>query len=249
MTRDDFQKRYTNGIPIALHEFFYPLLQGFDSVAIDADIELGGNDQMFNLLLGREIQIAYGKEDPQLVMLLPLLEGTDGVMKMSKTYPQNCIALTENKNDMYGKIMSIKDDMILRYFSLLTDKTNEQLKEIETKLENGENPRNLKMELAFEITKEYHGENRAYEAQQNFINVVQKKQMPDEIDAIKIDKPIGVIDLLFKLNFAKSKSEAKRLVLQGAVKFEDEKIQDINFKIEKSGILKAGKRNYAKIIF
>ena len=247
MTRDDFQKRYQSGQPIAVHEFFYPLMQAYDSVVVDADIELGGTDQMFNLLLGREVQLAYGKENPQLVFLLPLLEGTDGVLKMSKTYPQNCISLTEEPKNMYGKLMSIKDEMIMRYYTLLTDKTDNELKEIEQRLKNGETPRNIKMELAYYITKEYCGENSANSAQEDFINVVQNHQTPEDIDEINgINK--NILDILVEKNFAKSKSDAKRLIQQGAVKFDDEKIDDINFVVTKSGIIKSGKRNYVKVV-
>lgn len=250
MTRDDFAKRYNNAQPIAVHEFFYPLMQAYDSVAIDADIELGGTDQRFNLLLGREIQLAYGKKVPQSVMLLPLLEGTDGVLKMSKTYPQNCISLNEEPKNMYGKLMSIKDEMILRYFTLLTDVTDQDLEKIKERLESKkENPRDIKMELAFIITKEYCGEALAIKAQEDFINVVQKKAIPDDIKEFKLDKSICIIELLTQLDFAKSKSEAKRLITQNAVKFNDEKIVNLDFIIDKKGILHSGKRNYAKIIF
>jgi len=143
MTRDDFAKRYADGKPIAIHEFFYPLMQAYDSVAIDADIELGGTDQRFNVLLGREIQTAYGKEEPQMVMLLPLIEGTDGVVKMSKSYPEHCISILEEPKNMYGKLMSIPDGLITKYFALLTDISNEDLFKIEKDLASGANPRNI----------------------------------------------------------------------------------------------------------
>ena len=153
MTRDDFAKRYADGRPIAIHEFFYPLMQAYDSVAIDADIELGGTDQRFNTLLGRDIQSAYGKKYPQLVVLLPLLEGTDGVVKMSKTYPEHCISLTDTAKDMFGKLMSIPDNMITRYYSLLTNATKEELETYDRQIADGSiNPRNIKMQLAYQIT-------------------------------------------------------------------------------------------------
>lgn len=181
MTRDDFAKRYAEGKPISIHEFFYPLMQAYDSVAIDADIELGGTDQRFNVLLGREIQTAYGKPNPQMVMLLPLIEGTDGLVKMSKTYPEHCISLTDSAKDMYGKLMSIPDTLIIKYFSLLTDISDEELKNIEERLKT-ENPRNIKMELAYTITNEYYNDEETKKAQDEFINVVQNKGIPEDIE-------------------------------------------------------------------
>ncbi len=148
MTRDDFAKRYAENRPISVHEFFYPLMQAYDSVIVDADIELGGTDQRFNNLLGREIQSAYGKENPQMVMLLPLLEGTDGIVKMSKSFPQHCISLTDSPKDMYGKLMSISDNLIVKYFALLTDIPNKDLQQIEEQLKT-QNPRDIKMKLAY----------------------------------------------------------------------------------------------------
>ena len=162
MTRDDFAKRYAEGRPIAIHEFFYPLMQAYDSVAIDSDIELGGTDQRFNTLLGRDIQTAYGKKYPQLVMMLPLLEGTDGVVKMSKTYPEHCISLTDSAKDMFGKLMSIPDTLITRYYSLLTDVPQAELIEMDKQIDsNSINPRDIKMRLAHMITEEYHGKDGA----------------------------------------------------------------------------------------
>ena len=152
MTRDDFAKRFQEGKPISIHEFFYPLMQAYDSVEIDADIELGGTDQRFNVLLGRDIQTAYGKEDPQMVLLLPLLEGTDGVVKMSKSYPEHCVSLTDAPKDMYGKLMSIPDEMISKYYALLTDISNDDLKQLEEQLKNI-NPRDVKMKLAYTIVE------------------------------------------------------------------------------------------------
>src|SRR5574344_1795743 len=157
LTRDDFAKRMAENRPISVHEFFYPLMQAYDSVVVDSDIELGGTDQRFNVLLGREIQTAYGKEDPQMVILLPLLEGTDGVLKMSKSFPEHCISLTDNAKDMFGKLMSIPDDLITRYYTLLTDIPDNELKEITEKLSAGSvNPRDIKIDLAYRITEEYH---------------------------------------------------------------------------------------------
>ena len=238
MTRDDFAKRYAEGRPISPVEFFYPLMQGYDSVAVDADIEFGGTDQRFNLLMGRDIQTFYGLKKMQVVIMMPLIEGTDGVVKMSKTYPEHCISLTENPKDMYGKLMSIPDELMEKYFTLLTD--------IEFNKEN--NPRDEKMRLAYEITKMYNGADEADKAQNEFINGVQNKGVPDDVQEFKIKDSNNIIDILVDLNFAQSKGEAKRLIAGGGVKFEGEKISDIQTKIEKEGILQGGKRKYAKIL-
>lgn len=247
MTRDDFKKRYDEAKPISIHEFFYPLMQAYDSVEVDADIELGGTDQRFNILLGRDIQAAYGKEDCQFAMLLPLLEGTDGVIKMSKSYPEHCISINEEPKNMFGKLMSIPDSLILRYFMLLTDISSEDLKNIEERLKT-ENPRDIKMQLAFNITKEYHGEIEAKHARQEFINVVQNKGVPDDIAEYSLNEDKNIVDLLTELNFVNSKGEAKRLIQQGAVKFNNEKITDNTATISTKGILQAGKRKFIKII-
>ena len=250
MTRDDFAKRYAEGKPIAIHEFFYPLMQAYDSVAIDADIELGGTDQRFNTLLGRDIQAAYGKKYPQMVCLLPLLEGTDGVVKMSKTYPEHCISLTDSANDMFGKIMSIPDNMITRYYSLLTDATKETLEMYDKQIEDGSvNPREIKLRLAHTITAEYHGEDGADKAQQEFINVVSNKGIPQDIETVKIENGANILDVLQQLNFIQSRGEGKRLIQGGGVKIDGEKISDMNYavNIEEEVVLQAGKRKYARL--
>jgi len=251
MTRDDFAKRYSEGRPIAIHEFFYPLMQAYDSVAIDSDIELGGTDQRFNTLLGRDIQAAYGKKYPQLVMMLPLLEGTDGVVKMSKTYPDHCISLTDSAKDMFGKLMSIPDTLITRYYSLLTDIPQVELIEMDKQIEsNSINPRDIKMKLAHIITEEYHGKEDADKAQADFINVVSNKGIPDDIEDVKIESSISLLDLLVNLNFVASKGEAKRLIQGGGVKLDGEKIADMGLVITPSmnKVLQAGKRKFAKLI-
>ena len=250
MTRDDFAKRYAEGKPIAIHEFFYPLMQAYDSVAIDADIELGGTDQRFNTLLGRDIQSAYGKKYPQMVCLLPLLEGTDGVVKMSKTYPEHCISLTDSANDMFGKIMSIPDNMITRYYSLLTDATKETLEMYDKQIEEGSvNPREIKLKLAHTITAEYHGEDGADKAQQEFINVVSNKGIPQDIETVKIENGANILDVLQQLNFIQSRGEGKRLIQGGGVKIDGEKISDINYtvNVDEEVVLQAGKRKYARL--
>ena len=251
MTRDDFAKRYAEGKPIAIHEFFYPLMQAYDSVAIDADIELGGTDQRFNTLLGRDIQAAYGKKYPQLVMMLPLLEGTDGVVKMSKTYPEHCISLTDSAKDMFGKLMSIPDTLITRYYSLLTDVPQSELEKMDEQIaSNSINPRDIKMALAHMITEEYHGKEGADKAQEDFINVVSNKGVPDDIESVKIDAEKSILDLLVELSFVQSKGEAKRLIQGGGVKIDGEKISDMGFvvKPQMDAVLQAGKRKFAKLV-
>lgn len=251
MTRDDFAKRYAEGKPIAIHEFFYPLMQAYDSVAIDADIELGGTDQRFNTLLGRDIQVAYGKKYPQLVMMLPLLEGTDGVVKMSKTYPEHCISLTDSAKDMFGKLMSIPDTLITRYYSLLTDVPQSELVKMDEQIaSNSINPRDIKLALAHMITEEYHGKDGADKAQEDFINVVSNKGIPDDIESVKIESEKSILDLLVELKFVQSKGEAKRLIQGGGVKIDGEKISDMGLiiKPQMDVVLQAGKRKFAKLV-
>ncbi len=251
MTRDDFAKRYADGRPISIVEFFYPLMQAYDSVAINSDIELGGTDQRFNTLLGRDIQAAYGKKYPQLVMLLPLLEGTDGVVKMSKTYPEHCISLTDSEVDMFGKLMSIPDNLISRYFSLLTDASKEELEKIDKQITEGSiNPRDIKMRLAYTITKEYHGEEGAKRGQDAFVNVVSNKRIPDDIEQISGMNGKNILDVLTELQFTSSRGEAKRLIQGGGVKVDGEKITDTGyvFDIKENVVLQAGKRKFAKLI-
>ncbi len=251
MTRDDFAKRYADGKPISIHEFFYPLMQAYDSVAIDADIEFGGTDQRFNTLLGRDIQAAYGKKYPQMVMLLPLIEGTDGLVKMSKTYPDHCISLTDSAKDMFGKLMSIPDTLIVKYFDLLTDISDEELKTIETQLKDGSvNPRNIKMQLSHTITAEYHGEVGAQKAQEEFINVFSNKGIPDDIQEVQGAEGKAILDLLMELGFTQSKGEGKRLIQGGGVKIGGEKIADTAYVISltEDVVLQAGKRKFAKLV-
>ena len=251
MTRDDFAKRYSEGKPFAIHEFFYPLMQAYDSVEIDSDIELGGTDQRFNTLLGRDIQAAYGKKYPQLVMLLPLLEGTDGVVKMSKTYPEHCISLTDSEVDMFGKLMSIPDNMISRYFSLLTDATKDELEAIDKQIADGSvNPRDIKLKLAYTITAEYHGEDGAKKGQDAFINVVSNKGIPDDIEEVAGMNGKSILDVLVELQFVQSKGEAKRLIQGGGVKLNGEKIADTGYilNLTEDVVLQAGKRKFAKLL-
>lgn len=249
LTRDDFAKRMSENKPISVHEFFYPLMQAYDSVVVDADIELGGTDQRFNVLLGRDIQSAYGKKHPQMVMLLPLLEGTDGVVKMSKSYPEHCISINEDPKNMFGKLMSIPDNLITRYYTLLTDKPVDEIKKIETLLaSNSINPRDIKLELAYTITEEYCGKEGAEFGKSEFINVVSNKGIPQDISEHKIELGRNILDLLVELKFVQSKGEAKRLLQGGGVKIDGNKISDLNYSIQNEGILQSGKRNFVKLI-
>lgn len=251
LTRDDFAKRMNENKPISVHEFFYPLMQAYDSVEIDSDIELGGTDQRFNVLLGRDIQSAYGKKHPQMVILLPLLEGTDGVVKMSKSYPEHCISINEDAKNMFGKLMSIPDELITRYYTLLTDVPENEIKEIEAQLKSGEvNPRDIKLKLAYTITQEYCGIEGAEFGQIEFINVVSNRGIPQDISEVKIETGKNILDLLVELKFVQSKGEAKRLIQGGGVKIEGEKISDMAYTVDFEGsvVLQSGKRNFAKLI-
>lgn len=250
MTRDDFAKRYSEGKPIAVHEFFYPLMQAYDSVEIDADIELGGTDQRFNTLLGRQIQEAYGKKYPQMVFLLPLIEGTDGLVKMSKTYPEHCISLTDSAKDMFGKLMSIPDTLIVKYYTLLTDVPTAEIQKIEEQLKDSSvNPRDIKMKLAYMITEEYHGKDGAEYGKNEFINVVSNKGIPDDIQEVSGMNGKNILDVLLELNFVQSKGEAKRLIQGGGVKLNGEKIADMAYVLnfDEEVVLQAGKRKFAKL--
>ncbi|MEK9149915.1 MAG: tyrosine--tRNA ligase [Candidatus Desantisbacteria bacterium] len=246
LERDDFSLRYKDEKPIAISEFLYPLLQAYDSVVVEADIEIGGSDQKFNLLLGRTIQSAFGKK-PQVVVTMPLLEGTDGKMKMSKSYG-NYIGITEKADSIFGKLMSISDSLMIRYYGLLTD---EDEKEIEKKIESGElHPMKAKEELAFQITCLYHPKVEAEEAKLAFKRLFSHQEIGEE-DAPEylIDKPIGIIDLIYQAGLSASKAEARRLISQGAVSIDGERIKNLDCFISKTGILKVGKRRFLRVKF
>ncbi|PTY40057.1 tyrosine--tRNA ligase [Brachyspira hampsonii] len=245
--RDDFSKRYKNGQPISIMEFLYPLAQGYDSVALECDVELGGNDQKFNLLVGRTLMKEYGLS-PQAVITVPLLEGLDGVEKMSKSLG-NYIGIYDSPKDMYGKAMSIPDSLISKYMELLTDIPIDDIKNYVKAMENGENPRNIKGILAKEIVKIYHGESEALNAEEEFKRIFSSKGLPDEIEEVIINKDDNILNVLSICMSSESKSNLKRLVSQGSVALDNEKINDINFLISKEGILKVGKRNFFKIKF
>lgn len=254
LERDDFAKRYQENLPLGLHEFFYPLMQAYDSVSLEADVELGGTDQKFNLLMGRTLQREYGQK-PQIAITMPILEGLDGVQKMSKSLG-NYIGISEEPSEMYGKTMSIADELMLRYFELVTTITNEELKEITEGLEKGEiHPRDLKMRLAREIVTFYHGEEAAKEAEGNFKRVFQRGELPTDIPLFEI-KPVELEDgkiwlpkLLVLTELLNSTSEARRQISQGAVKINEEKVSDPNAEvIPVSGmIIQVGKRKYIQI--
>ncbi len=250
LERDDFSKRYRENVPISIAEFLYPLAQAQDSVAIEADVELGGTDQYFNLLVGRHIQQQLGQE-PQIVMTMPLIEGTDGKLKMSKSY-DNYIAFNDPPNEMFGKIMSIPDWLIVKYMRLLTRIPHDQIEEYERLMRDGKiNPRDVKMKLAFEITKFFHGEKEAEKAQEQFVKVFSKKEVPEEMTVVDLDTDqVELVELLVKLNVVTSRSEAKRLIQQGGVKLDGEKIIDIHAKIEldTERILRVGKRHFFKLV-
>jgi len=254
LEREDFSNRFKNGIPISIHEFFYPLMQGYDSVALKADIELGATEQKFNLLMGRTLQKEYGQE-PQVAMMMPILVGTDGVKKMSKSLG-NYVGINENPEEIYGKIMSIPDEIMLDYFILVSDLPMNKIEEIEKQLKNDEvNPRDIKMLLARNIVKQYYDEKTAIAAEENFKNVFQKGNIPENLEEINIgnhleNDEIWIVKLIKLAGMASSNSEARRLIQQGAVKINGEKIEDIekNIKVDKEFVLQVGKRRFAKIV-
>ena len=250
LERDDFSKRYSAQKPISIHEFLYPLLQGYDSVALDADIELGGTDQKFNLLLGREVQKFYGKE-PQIAFTLPLLEGLDGVKKMSKSL-DNYIAIEDDADDMFGKIMSISDVLMWRYFELLSFRAEEEITELKKLEKEGSNPRDIKFLLAEEIVNRFHGEGSGNSAKEEFQSRFQKGNNPSDIKEITInleEQSITLAKVLKEAKMVPSTSEALRLIKQGAVRIEGKKILDSNHEINLNSSLlyKVGKRKFSKI--
>ncbi len=247
LAREDFNKRFNEGKPIAITELLYPLLQAYDSVAIQADVEFGGTDQKFNLLVGRDLQAMMGQK-PQQVFMTPLLVGTDGTQKMSKSLG-NYIGVAELPETIYGKTMSIHDDLIGPYFELVTDVPEKELADIKSHLlNNTENPMILKKRLAREMVTQLYGEKEAHKAGEQFIKVVQKKELPDEVREFEIDANTTISRLLVDASLASSRSEANRLILQGAVSIDGIKIIDINQNIGKNVIIKAGKRRYLKTI-
>ena len=246
LERDDFSKRYKSNQAISIHEFLYPLVQGFDSVALQADMELGGTDQKFNLLVGRDLQKQSGME-PQVILTMPLLEGLDGVQKMSKSL-DNYIGIDETPDSMFGKIMSISDELMWRYLELLSFESLETLESWKEEVKNGENPRNIKFRLAEEIITRFHNNEQAKKAQQNFIDRFAKNQTPDEMDEFTFDQGMKIANLLKDSNLVSSTSEAFRMIKQGAAKIDGEKINDKDLIPNKgTSVYQVGKRKFARI--
>ena len=250
LERDDFNKRYKSNQTIALHEFLYPLIQANDSIALKADIELGGTDQKFNLLVGRELQRSYGQE-PQVVITVPILEGLDGKNKMSKSL-DNYVGIDEAPNEMFGKIMSISDELMWRWFDLLSFKSTDEINVLKADQANGKNPRDIKIELAKELIARFHDDQSANLAEANFINQFQKKNMPDDIEEVSFaisENSISLANLLKDCGMTSSTSEAMRMIKQGAVRIDEEKITDTKHIISSgtSAIYQVGKRKFKKI--
>ncbi|EEY46149.1 tyrosine--tRNA ligase [Vibrio mimicus] len=246
LERDDFKKRYNNGQPIAIHEFMYPLLQGYDSVAMETDVELGGTDQKFNLLMGRELQKANGQK-PQVVLMMPLLVGLDGEKKMSKS-AHNYIGVSEAPSEMFGKIMSISDDLMWSYYELLSFRPLEEIAQFKADVANGTNPRDIKILLAKEIIARFHTEADADAAEQEFINRFQKGAMPEEMPEFEFDSGIAISNLLKDAGLVASTSDALRMIKQGAVKLDGEKLEDAKL-IPACGtaVYQVGKRKFARV--
>jgi tyrosyl-tRNA synthetase len=254
LERDDFEKRYKSGTPIAIHEFLYPLVQGYDSVALKADVEMGGTDQKFNLLVGRDLQKHHGQQ-PQVVLTLPLLEGTDGVNKMSKSL-DNYIGVTDTPKDIFGKTMRISDTLMMRYYELLTDLSNSSLERMKEEMKGGRNPRDFKVDLAKILVARFHGESAAQNAHEEFERIFVNKGVPDDMpvfekSAADFSSPIDMPSLIKDFGLAPSTSEARRLLQQNSVELAGEKIKDIkmqlNFKSGEEFILKVGKKKFAKV--
>lgn len=248
LERDDFTKRYKSEVPISIHEFMYPLAQGMDSVELKADVELGGTDQKFNLLLARDLQREYGMF-PQSIITTPLLEGIDGSEKMSKSYG-NDIGLNDSPEDMYGKSMSIKDEMIEKYFILAADADVATINEVKTQLDNSNiNPRDVKRALARAIVSLYYSEEASMAAEKHFDKVIVNKNNPDEIDEMIIDEPVSIINIIVDKEMTKSKSEARRLINQGAIRIDNEKVLDSELILNPGNevVIKVGKRKFLRV--
>ncbi|WP_100643857.1 tyrosine--tRNA ligase [Alteromonas facilis] len=250
LERDDFKKRYANGQPIAIHEFLYPLVQGWDSVALESDVELGGTDQRFNLLMGRELQKEQGQSQ-QTVLMMPLLEGLDGVQKMSKSL-NNYIGITDAPNDMFGKVMSISDDLMWRYFDLLSFRPVSEIDALRESVSNGANPRDAKINLAKEIIARFHSEEAAEAAHQDFIQRFSKNAIPDEMPELTLSMDsdgIAIGNLLKEASLVASTSEAMRMIKQGAVKIDGERVEDTKLVLTEAGeaVYQVGKRKFARI--
>ena len=250
MERDDFKKRYNNGLSIAIHEFMYPLVQGWDSVALESDVELGGTDQKFNLLVGRQLQEAFGQK-PQVVLTMPILEGLDGVQKMSKSL-NNYIGINDAPDEQFGKLMSISDDLMWRYFELLSFRPMSEIEAWKSEVEQGKNPRDIKFELGRELVARFHGKEAGDNAVENFISRFQKGAMPEDIEEKSVaatDGVIGIASLLKGTGLTSSTSDAMRMIKQGAVKIDGNRIDDARMQIKQGSehIYQVGKRRFAKV--
>ncbi|GAB6933381.1 tyrosine--tRNA ligase [Calditerricola satsumensis] len=255
LERDDFEKRYKAGQPISLHEFFYPLMQGYDSVALESDIELGGTDQKFNLLMGRHLQEAFGQE-PQVILMMPLLEGLDGVKKMSKSLG-NYIGISEPPNEMYGKAMSVPDELMVKYFELVTDLSNEEIAAIRQGLADGTlHPRDAKMKLAHTLVRMYHGEEAARQAEDYFRTVFQERALPEDVPTVAVarakleDGRMWIVRLLVELGLVGSNGEGRRMIQQGGVRIDGEKVTDVDaaVTVRDGMVVQVGKRKFAKVV-
>ncbi len=249
LERDDFEKRYKSNQPIAISEFIYPLLQGYDSVALKSDIEIGGTDQKFNLLMGRTLQRTYNVGKEQAVMMMPLLVGLDGVNKMSKSLG-NYIGITEDANTIFAKVLSISDELMWNWYELLSDKSLEEIEELKKAVENGElHPKKVKEDLAIEIVDRFHGNGAGNSAKAEFDRVHKQNDIPSDIAEFRFDDKIGLIDALFETKLANTKSEARRHIKGGAVKINGEKVDKFDIMLESGEyILQIGKRKFAKVI-
>ena len=251
LERDDFNKRFSSNKTIAIHEFLYPLVQGYDSVALEADVECGGTDQKFNLLVGRELQRDY-EQEPQVVITVPILEGLDGVKKMSKSL-DNYIAIDEEPDEMFGKIMSISDELMWRWFELLSFIPEEDIAKLKDEMKKGKNPRDIKFILAEELVDRFHKEGEGKKSKEIFLNRFQKGNIPDEIESVNVDiknDSILLVNLLKDTNMISSISEGNRLITQGGIKINSEKVEDPKLEVSKGseGIYQVGKRKFLKII-
>jgi len=253
LEREDFRVRFDNERPISIHEFLYPLIQGYDSVALEADVELGGTDQLFNLLMGRDLQRAW-KQEPQVVITMPLLEGLDGVNKMSKSLG-NYIGITESADDIYGKVMSVSDSLMFRYYELLSDLSAAEIKDLESSMQEGSiHPKEVKKKLAWELTARFYAADAAEKAEKVFEQVFKHHGLPDNIPELHLKKDDGEIwlpKLLVKAGLTGSTSEARRLIKQQAVALDGEKVQDVEYMVQpcEEIMVKVGKRRFAKILF
>jgi len=249
LERDDFQKRYSGGQPIAVHEFLYPLIQGYDSVALRADVELGGTDQKFNMLVGRELQKDYGQA-PQVVLTVPILEGLDGVQKMSKSLG-NYIGIHEPPGEMFGKVMSVSDDLMWRYFDLLSLRPSREIEAFKRAVADGANPRDVKFELAKELVARFHDARAAEAALQGFIDRFQKGQLPADLPEVRLpsDGGMALVQVLKAAAFTQTTSEARRLLQQGAVRLDGERVTDVELALNAGGthVIQVGKRRAARV--